>query len=166
MTDYEIVRVANVGNPMAGKPYLTISCNRVGIQKETLMTIGNPEYIMICKGIRKNAGKLVIEPAGADEDGAVPINYDRKKLGFFDRNFVEMCKDLIRTYSKGEFASGTFYSVKGEKSGSALVFDFHKTTVRIVNKTGVKPGKQRKRVKKEKYAVKNDNSPLDGYEIL
>ena len=76
MTDYEIVRVAKIGNPMIGKPVVTVSTNKVGIQYEVLMALGKPEYIIIRKGVRSNAGTLVIEAVEERTEGAIFVDYN------------------------------------------------------------------------------------------
>ncbi len=82
MIDYEIVRVASMGNPMIGKPVLTVSSNKVGIQYEVLMALGKPEYIIIRKGIRSNAGTIVIEAVEERTDGSMFVDYSRRTQSF------------------------------------------------------------------------------------
>ena len=173
MTDYEIVRVANTGNPMIGKPFLTVSSHKVGIQYEVLMALGKPEYIIIRKGIRSNAGTLVIEAVEERTDGSMFVDYNRKKLCFYDRNFVEMCKSLVIEHSKGTFAPGVFYSINGERQENTVVFDFHKSNKRFVKGRGryIAQGKGAKRTSPVREAespqVKGRrNNPLAGYELL
>ncbi len=153
----------------------------MGIQYEVLMALGKPEYIIIRKGIRSNAGTIVIEAVEERTNGSMFVDYSRKKLSFYDRNFVEMCKSLVIEYSKGAFTPGVFYCIKGEQQENTVIFDFHKTTMRIVKGKGrplakgsavpAKGTAKRTALVRETGSAhvkgrRAADSPLAGYELL
>lgn len=160
--DFEIIRIYNIGSPGVGQMYLTVSSNKVGIQNEILASLGNPETIIIRKGVRRSAGMLSIEAAYEGDEGAIAIDYSRKKVAFFNTTFVEMCKGLIAEYANGEikvkasdamprvyktgdvkikagsFSPGVFYCVKGVLEENRVVFDFRKANMRFVKTTHIR----------------------------
>ena len=145
MKDYEILHIPNSQLPNIGLLHLTVSENRVGVRMTVLDALGRPDGIIIHRGIKANEGKLVIEAAEYDPDGVydgvIPIDYDRKRIGFHNKEFVDVCKEMIRRYGGGEFTRGIYYTVKGVREGEgAIVFDFRIVASRIV--TAAKPRKR------------------------
>ena len=132
MKDYEQVLVPNEGNLTIDMICMTISESRVGIFPAVLDALGNPEWIMIHKGVRKNEGKLIVEGVEEYCYGVIPINYERKKFSFYNKAFIGLCKEMVQKYGKGEFKPGIFYTVKGEKVEDGIEFDFHKVLFREV----------------------------------
>lgn len=138
MKDYEVLHIPNGRMPNIGLLRLTVSENRVGLYMPVLDALGRPDGIIIHRGINGNEGKLVIEAAEYDPDnpdeGVVPIDYERKKIDFYSKDFVEVCKELIRKYGGGEFSRGIFYTVKGVRdSDDAIMFDFRIVASRVVS---------------------------------
>ena len=138
MKDYEVLHIPNGRLPNIGLLHLTVSENRVGLYMTVLDALGRPDGIIIHRGINGNEGKLVIEAAEYDpdnpDDGVAPIDYERKKIDFYSKDFVEACKDMIRKYGGGEFSRGIFYTVKGTRDGdNAIMFDFRNVASRVVS---------------------------------
>ena len=138
MKDYEVLHIPNGRMPNIGLLRLTVSENRVGLYMPVLDALGRPDGIIIHRGINGNEGKLVIEAAEYDpdnpDDGVVPIDYERKKIDFYSKDFVEACKEMIRKYGGGEFSRGIFYTVKGTRDGDdAIMFDFRIVASRVVS---------------------------------
>lgn len=145
MKDYEILHIPSSQLPNIGLLHLTVSENRVGLRMAVLDALGRPDGIIIRRGIKVNEGKLVVEAAEYDPDnfydGVIPIDYERKRIGFHNKDFVDACKEMIRRYGGGEFTRGIYYTVKGVREGEeAIVFDF-----RIVASRTVKAAKPKKR---------------------
>ena len=113
MKDYEQIVVPNEGNLTIDMICLTVSESRVGMFPAVLEALDKPEHILIHRGVRKNAGKLIVE--GTDEYcyGAILINYERKKISFFNKTFIELCKEMVRQYGKGEFKPGIAWFLGG-----------------------------------------------------
>ena len=132
MVDYELVTVPNEGSPTSGMLCMTISENRVGLYWPVLDALDRPERIMIHRGVKTNEGKLVIE--GTDDSyGSIPLDYGRKRVSFFNKTFVSLCKEMIMKYGGGKFKKGIFFTVKGELvEGNMVVFDFHDVMYREV----------------------------------
>ena len=145
LKDYEILHIPSSQLPNIGLLHLTVSENRVGLRMTVLDALGRPDGIIIRRGIKANEGKLVVEAAEYDPDnfydGVIPIDYERKKIGFHNKDFVDACKEMIRRYGGGEFTRGIYYTVKGVREGEeAIVFDF-----RVVASRTVKAAKPKKR---------------------
>ena len=132
MKDYEPVAFPGVGNPSAGMLCMTVSENRVGLRMPVLDALDRPDRIQIHRGVGKKEGYLAIE--GTEEiSGSVPINYDRKRISFYNRDFAALCKEMIRKYGGGKFSKGIFFTVKGKKtSDGAVEFDFRDVMYREV----------------------------------
>lgn len=146
MKDYEVLRIPNGRNPNMGLLHLTVSERRVGLRIPVLNALGRPDGIVIHRGIKANEGKLIIEAADYDEDNPIDeiifIDYERKKIDFFNRDFVEICKEMIRKYGRGEFTKGVYFTVKGvQESENIIMFDFHIVSSHIV--TAVQKPKKR-----------------------
>ena len=97
------------------------------------------------------------------EYGAIPINYERKKISFYNKAFIGACKEMIQKYGKGEFKPGIFYTVKGKLvEENAVEFDFHTVLYREVKacKPDIyrKKGKAKKPSKSSGQAVKRSGS--------
>lgn len=158
MKDYEILHIPNSQLPNIGLLHLTVSENRVGLRMTVLDALGRPDGIIIRRGIKANEGKLVIEAAEYDPDnyydGVIPIDYERTRIGFHNKDFVETCKEMIRRYGGGEFTRGIFYTVKGvRESDEAIVFDF-----RIVASRTVKAAKPKKRSANGRIVGRHSNT--------
>ena len=124
MKDYEMVYVSSVGSPQAGNCCLTVSSGKVGLFPAVLEILGYPKRIAFHRGIRSNAGKVVVE-AAEDIPGAILVNYDRKKICFYSREILDPLQELVQTNAHGEFVPGIFYTVKGVAAGENTVeFDF------------------------------------------
>jgi hypothetical protein len=132
MKDYEPVAFPSVGNQSAGMLCMTVSENRVGLRMPVLDALDRPDRIQIHRGVGKKEGYLAIE--GTEEiSGSVPINYDRKRISFYNRDFAALCKEMIRKYGGGKFSKGIFFTVKGKKtSDGAVEFDFRDVMYREV----------------------------------
>ena len=146
MKDYEVLRIPNGKKPNMGLLHLTVSENRVGLRFPVLDAIGRPDGIVIHRGVRANEGRLIIEAAEYDEenprDEVIFIDYERKKIDFYNQDFVESCKNMIRKYSKGDFSRGVFFTVKGiQESETTIMFDFRVVTSRVVTAV-LKPKKR------------------------
>ena len=76
------------------------------------------------------------------------INYERKKISFFNYIFIELCKEMVRQYGKGEFKPGIYYTVKGKKVEDGIEFDFREVLYREVK--ACKPDRYRKKGKAKK----------------
>ena len=129
-----------------GLLHLTVSENRVGLHMPVFDALGRPDGIVIHRGVRANEGRLTVEAVEYNEDDPrdeiIPIDYERKKIDFFNRDFVEACKDMIRKYGNGEFSRGVFFTVKGVKeSETTVMFDFRIVTSRQVSAV-LKPKKR------------------------
>ena len=111
---------------------MTVSENRVGLRMPVLDALDRPDRIQIHRGVGKKEGYLAIE--GTEEiSGSVPINYDRKRISFYNRDFAALCKEMIRKYGGGKFSKGIFFTVKGKKtSDGAVEFDFRDVMYREV----------------------------------
>ena len=168
MEDYEVLMIANMSKPFIGMLRLTVSEDRIGLYKPVLETIGNPNYIKFQRGVNANAGKLVLEAAEEDEPGAIHMDYDRKKFSFFSRDFIEMCKDMVRKYAGGEFAGGVYYAVKGTlQDGGRVVFDFHVVEyhqVKMCEKT-IKAARNAAKSKAVKVKKNSFDTPQRGFAI-
>lgn len=163
MKDYEQILVPNEGSLTIDMICLTISESRVGVFPAVLEALDRPEWIMIHRGVRKNEGKLIVEGVEEYEYGAIPINYERKKISFYNKAFIGVCKEMIQKYGKGEFKPGIFYTVKGKLvEGNAIEFDFHTVLYREVKacKPDIyrKKGKAKKPAKSSAQAVKRSGS--------
>lgn len=132
MVDYELVTVPNEGSPTSGMLCMTISENRVGLYWPVLDALDRPERIMIHRGVKTNEGKLVIQ--GTDDSyGSIPLDYERKRVSFFNKTFVSLCKEMIMKYGGGKFKKGIFFTVKGTLTDEGtVVFDFHDVMYREV----------------------------------
>ena len=161
MGDYETIRISSAGSRMVGKLYITVSSERVGLQNEVLACLGDPERIVIRKGVRSSAGTLMIEAVVEEENGSIEIDYEKKRIGFYDKDFVEMCKGMIRQYAHGDFMPGVVYSIKGNRQENTVIFDFHK-----VVKRQVKGRLAIKKTKRSRTRMALKSSPLPGYELL
>ena len=145
---------------------LTVSEDRVGLFKPALEAIVRPEYILFHKGVNHNAGKLMLVAADKDAPNSIRIDYDRKKISFFSRDFINICKDMIREYAAGEFSSGVFYAVKGKQQGeNMIVFDFREVAhhhVKPSGKVNAKKARAKKAAKKTpaKNPLMQRKSPL------
>ena len=166
MVDYEMVMVPNEGSPIAGMLCMTISENRVGLQWPVLDALDRPDKIMIHRGVKTNEGKLVI--GGTDDSyGAIPLDYERKRIGFFNRTFVELCKEMVVKYGGGKFSRGIYYTVKGTLTEEGTVeFDFHdvmyrevKVYVRTKSATGKYTTGKQKTVAKGKGTGRSKSTP-------
>lgn len=156
MVDYELVTVPNEGSPTSGMLCMTISENRVGLYWPVLDALDRPERIMIHRGVKTNEGKLVIQ--GTDDSyGSIPLDYERKRVSFFNKTFVSLCKEMIMKYGGGKFKKGIFFTVKGELvEGNMVVFDFHDVMyreVKVVARTKTATGKYT--AGKQKPAARN-----------
>ena len=125
---------------------LTVSENRVGLYMPVLDALDRPSGIIIHRGINGNEGKLIIEAAEFDPDdprsGVIPLDYERKKIDFYSKDFVDTCKDMIRKYGGGEFSRGVFFTVKGVRESDTMVlFDFRIVASRVVT-SAQKPKKR------------------------
>lgn len=146
MKDYETLRIPNGNKPYMGLLNLTVSERRVGLHLSVLDALGRPNGIVIHRGIRANEGRLIVEAVEFDEDDpndeVIYIDYKRKKVDFFSREFVEVCKDMVREYASGEFSKGVFYTVKGvQESETTVMFNFRIASSRRV-KSATKPKKR------------------------
>ena len=162
MKDYEVLRIPNEGSSHAGMICLIVSTNRVGLYMSVLEALGKPEGIMIYRGINHNEGKLIIEAADdVNKAGAIPINYDRKRISFYNREFLGICKGMIREYVGGEFTRGIFYTVKGVPEGDDMIlFDFHRAmyrTVKVATKKNARTARKAMSKNKRKEAGKNNH---------
>ena len=166
MVDYEMVMVPNEGSPIAGMLCMTISENRVGLQWPVLDALDRPDKIMIHRGVKTNEGKLVI--GGTDDSyGAIPLDYERKRIGFFNRTFVELCKEMVVKYGGGKFSRGIYYTVNGTLTEEGTVeFDFHdvmyrevKVYVRTKSATGKYTTGKQKTVAKGKGTGRSKSTP-------
>ena len=148
MKDYELVTIPNEGTPTVDMICMTVSEKRVGVYPAVLDALDRPDYILIRRGVRHNEGKLIIE--GTDEYcyGAIPINYERKRFSFYNKEFVDLCKERVEKYGDGAFKKGIFYTVRGELVESGIEFDFHKVMYREV-KSWIKRKKNGKYVSKK-----------------
>ena len=156
MVDYELVTVPNEGSPTSGMLCMTISENRVGLYWPVLDALDRPDRIMIHRGVKTNEGKLVIE--GTDDSyGSIPLDYERKRVSFFNKTFVGLCKEMIVKYGGGKFKKGIFFTVKGELvEENMVVFDFHNVMyreVKVVARTKTVTGKYT--AGKQKTAARN-----------
>ena len=138
MKDYEVLHIPNGRMPNIGLLRLTVSETRVGLYMPVLDALGRPDGIIIHRGINGNEGKLVIEAAEYDPDdpnsGVIPLDYGRKKIDFYNREFVETCKEMIRRYGRGEFTRGIYFTVKGVREGeTTIMFDFSIVASRVVS---------------------------------
>ena len=156
MKDYEQIVVPNEGNLTIDMICLTVLESRVGMFPAVLEALDKPDHILIHRGVRKNAGKLIVE--GTDEYcyGAILINYERKKISFFNKTFIELCKEMVRQYGKGEFKPGIYYTVKGKKVEDGIEFDFREVLYREVK--ACMRGKKGKAKKPVKPVVKRSGS--------
>lgn len=161
MTDYETVRIYSVGSRMVGKLYITVSSERVGLQNEVLACLENPERNVIRKGVRSNAGTLMIEAVEKEKNGSIQIDYEKRKIGFYDKDFVGMCKGMIRQYAHGDFMPGVVYRIKGIRQENTVIFDFRKAVRRQV-----KGRPAIKKAKRSRTKMTPKSSPLPGYELL
>lgn len=146
MKDYEILHIPNGKMPNIGMLRLTVSENRVGLYMPVLDALDRPSGIIIHRGINGNEGKLIIEAAEFDPDdprsGVIPLDYERKKIDFYSKDFVDTCKDMIRKYGGGEFSRGVFFTVKGVRESDTMVlFDFRIVASRVVT-SAQKPKKR------------------------
>ena len=135
MKDYEQIVVPNEGNLTIDMICLTVSESRVGMFPAVLEALDKPDHILIHRGVRKNAGKLIVE--GTDEYcyGAI---------------------EMVRQYGKGEFKPGIYYTVKGKLVEDGIEFDFHEVLYREVK--ACMRGKKGKAKKPVKSAVKRSGS--------
>ena len=61
------------------------------------------------------------------------LNYDRKRISFYNRDFAALCKEMIRKYGGGKFSKGIFFTVKGKKTpDGAVEFNFRDVMYREV----------------------------------
>lgn len=134
MKDYEVVYVPSVGSPRAGLCSLTISEGKVGLMAGVLEVLGYPKRIKIHRGVRANAGKIVIEAAEDEDAGAILVDYDRRKVCFYSKEILEPLKDMIRQYAKCEFTPGIYFLIKGTViEERAVEFNFRDAFHRVVN---------------------------------
>ena len=166
MVDYELITVPNVGSPIAGILCMTVSENRVGLQWPVLDALDRPDRIMIHRGVKSNEGKLVI--GGTDDSyGSIPLDYERKRIGFFNRTFVGLCKEMVVKYGGGKFNRGIYYTVKRTLTKERTVeFDFHdvmyrevKVYARAKSATGKYTAGKQKAATKGKSAGRSKSTP-------
>ena len=148
MKDYEMVFVSSEGSPYAQTCCLTISREKVGISSAVLKRLGQPKRIAIHIGVRSNEGKIVVE-ASEDVPGSILVNYDRKKINFYNPEIVGALQDMIRNYAHGEFTPGIFYTVNGVAVGkNAFEFDFRDAMHRVVKNAGLAMAQNAEKKKK------------------
>ena len=152
MKDYEQIVVPNEGNLTIDMICLTVSESRVGMFPAVLEALDKPDHILIHRGVRKNAGKLIVESTDEYCYGAILINFERKKISFFNKTFINhFIYSLI------------IYMVKGKKVEDGIEFDFREVLYREVK--ACMRGKKGKAKKPVKSAVKRSGS-MTGFTML
>ena len=99
-----------------------------------LEVLGYPKRIKIHRGVRANAGKIVIEAAENEDAGAILVDYDRRKVCFYSKEILDPLKDMIRQYAKYEFTPGIYFLIEGTViEENAVEFNFRYAYHRVVN---------------------------------
>ena len=87
--------------------------------------------------------------ASEDVPGSILVNYDRKKICFYNPEIVGALQDMIRNYAHGEFTPGIFYTVNGVAVGkNAFEFDFRDAMHRVVKNAGLAMAQNAEKKKK------------------
>lgn len=82
----------------------------------------------------------MIIAAACEDDEKIQITPDRKKVYFWNSDFVSMCGEMLKKYAGGTFKRGTFFSIAGvsfeEYEVPAFVFDFKEAVEHMVKSPG------------------------------
>ena len=125
---FEIVPATGMFSTGVKQIRITVSAKKVGLSEQLLDALKHPAYISFHRGVGENEGKMIVAAAEhTGEPSEIQIEPGRKYAAFYNCDFVAMCDEMIRTYAKGAFRKGTYFSVAGSKmdEDGAVMFDFH-----------------------------------------
>ena len=120
---------------------ITVSAKKVCLSEALIRALEKPSHIAFFRGVGENEGKMIIAAAREEDDTEkILITPDRKKVYFWNSNFVSMCGEMLKKYAGGTFKRGTFYSIAGvpleEYEVPAFVFDFKEAEEHLVKSPG------------------------------
>ena len=140
---YEIVPAEGMVRHSRTTIRITVSAKKVCLSEPLIRALKNPSHIAFFRGVGENEGKMIIASAREEDDTEkIQITPDRKKVYFWNSDFVSMCGEMMKKYAGGTFKRGTFFSIAGlplddeEYEVPALVFDFKEAVEHLVKSPG------------------------------
>ena len=136
---YEIVPAEGLARHSRSIIRITVSAKKVCLSEPLIRGINNPSHIVFYRGVGENEGKIIIAAAPDEEDPErIPITGDRKKVFFYNNDFVSMCGRILKKYTGETFKRGAFFSIIGERleEEDAFVFDFSQAVEHLVKSPG------------------------------
>ena len=137
---FEVVPAEGMARHSRSIIRITVSSKKVCLSDPLIRAMKNPSHIVFYRGVGENEGKLIIAAAPDEDDPErIPITGDRKKVFFYNNDFVTMCGKILQKYAGRTFKRGAFFSIMGERVEEdldAFVFDFREAVEHIVKSPG------------------------------
>ena len=136
---YEVVPAEGMARHSRSIIRITVSAKKVCLSEPLIRGMNNPSHIVFYRGVGENEGKIIIAAAPDEEDPErISISGDRKKVFFYNNDFVSMCGRILMKYTGETFKRGAFFSIMGERleEEDAFVFDFSQAVEHLVKSPG------------------------------